>query len=223
MHNKLLPLTSLLIAVLLASVAAAEDKPPMATTDMLVDTCVACHGAGGISAGPAIPSIAGFTRNYLIGAMLAYKYHDDPDTLEKVIEEQGDRYEDVAALPRYSTIMSRIAPGYTLAEIEAMADYFAAQKPLSARQQTDAAMAATGQKLHKAKCEKCHEEGGASAQDDVGILAGQWMPYLQYTLQDYFDDKRKMPKKMRTKLRELQKEYGAEGVEQLIQYYGSAK
>lgn len=223
MHNKSLLFISLLVLTLFASAAAAEDRQSMATTEMLVDTCVACHGAKGVSTGPAIPSIAGFTRNYLIGAMLAYKYHDDADTLEKVIEEQGEAYEDIVAFPRYSTIMSRIAPGYTLREIEAMADYFAAQELLPARQQTDTDMAAMGQKLHKAKCEKCHEDGGNSPQDDVGILAGQWVSYLEYTLQDYLDDKRKMPKKMRTKLKELHEEYGAAGIAQLIQYYGNAK
>lgn len=210
--------------MLTMSVAAvADDTRPIAPTEMLVNTCVACHGAGGVSHGPAIPSIAGFTRNYLLGAMLAYKYHDDEDALEKVLDEGGEAYEDVIAFPRYSTIMARIAPGYTLAEIEAIADYFSAQKPTAPRQQTDTDMAEMGRKLHDAKCEKCHEDGGTSPVDDVGILAGQWMPYLDYTLQDYVDDRREMPKKMRTKLRELQEEYGAESIVQLIQYYGSAQ
>ena len=224
MNNKPLPFLLLFFQSLIVSaVAVADDTASMPPTEMLVGTCVACHGTGGVSEGPAIPSIAGFTRNYLIGAMLAYKYHDDSDTLEEVIEERGEAYEDVIAFARYSTIMSRLAPGYTLAEIEAIADYFAAQQPQAPRQQTDADMAARGKKLHEAKCEKCHEEGGSSPVDDVGILAGQWMPYLHYTLQDYFDDKREMPKKMRTKLRELQEEYGAESVRQLVEYYGSTQ
>ena len=224
MNNKSLPVLLLFFQTLImGAVAVADDTAPMAPIEMLVGTCVACHGTGGVSEGPAIPSIAGFTRNYLIGAMLAYKYHDDPDTLEKVIEEKGEAYEDVIAFSRYSTIMSRLSPGYTLAEIEAIADYFSAQQPRAPRQQTDAAMAKMGKKLHEAKCEKCHEDGGTSPVDDVGILAGQWMPYLHYTLRDYYEKRRKMPKKMRTKLRELQEEYGAESVEQLVHYYGSAR
>ena len=202
---------------------SAQAETKMATVDMLVNTCVACHGAQGISAGPAIPSLAGLTRNYLIGAMLAYKFHDDSDALEEAIDSGGEAYEDIAAFPRYSTIMSRIAGGYTTAEIEAMADYFSEQTPEAVRQQVDSAMAEAGRKLHKAKCEKCHEDGGSSAADDVGILAGQWMPYLRYTLDDYHNDKREMPKKMKTKLKELHEEYGADGIEQLIHYYGSAK
>ena len=190
---------------------------------MLVNTCVACHGNQGVSTGPAIPSLAGLTRNYLIGALLAYKFHDDPEGLDKAIEDGGEAYEDIAAFPRYSTIMGRLATGYTIAEIEIMSDYFAEQKPQAVRQEADADMAEAGRKLHKAKCEKCHEDGGSSAADDVGLLAGQWMPYLRYTLQDYHDDKRKMPKKMKTKLKELHDEYGEAGIEKLIQYYGSAK
>ena len=202
---------------------ATAQNTKMATVDMLVNTCIACHGAQGISNGPAIPSLAGLTRNYLIGAMLAYKFHNDTAALEKTIEGGGEAYEDIVAFPRYSTIMGRIAAGYTVAEIEVMADYFAQQQPRAARQKADSSMADTGKKLHKAKCEKCHEDGGHSPIDDVGILAGQWMPYLRYTLQDYQDGKREMPKKMKTKMKELHKEHGAEGIEQLIQYYGRAK
>ena len=49
------------------------------------------------------------------------------------------------------------------------------------------------------------------------------MPYLRYTLQDYMDGKRDMPKRMKTQLNELHEESGAEGIEKLIQYYGNAK
>ncbi len=223
MFKKPVLLSALLAAGLTCAGAAAADKhAKMATVGMLVNTCVACHGAQGVSTGPAIPSLAGLTRNYLIGAMLAYKFHDDEDALEEAIDKGGADYEDVLPFPRYSTIMSRIATGYTLEEIEVMADYFAAQRPHTARQRADAAMAEEGRKLHQAKCEKCHEDGGRSPEDDVGILAGQWIPYLQYTMQDYLDGKRKMPKKMSTKLKELHKEHGAQGVESLIQYYGNA-
>lgn len=222
LRKSLLPAALIITGASFVNAASAEAKK-MATPDMLVNTCVACHGMNGVSAGPAIPSLAGLTRNYLIGAMLAYKFHDDEDALENAIDERGEDFEDVSAFPRYSTIMSRLAGGYTIEEIEVMADYFAAQTPQAVSQQADPAMAETGRKLHKAKCEKCHEEGGRSPKDDVGILAGQWMPYLRYTLQDYNDDKRAMPKKMRTKMKELRKEHGEESLEQLIHYYGSAK
>ena len=221
MAKKLLISTALAIGIVVAGTASAENK--MATTEMLVNTCIACHGTAGVSTGPAIPSLAGLSRNYFISAMLAYKFHDDSDALEKTIEDRGEAYEDMEAFPRYSTIMSRIAPGYTIEEIEAIADYFTKQKWQFIRQETNPDMAEEGKKLHKAKCEKCHEDGGRSPEDDVGILAGQWMPYLRYTLQDYLDGKREMPKKMSTKLEELHKEHGADSVEKLVQYYGNAK
>ena len=223
MLRKLIPPAALMVAgAAFVNLASAADAK-MATSDMLVNTCVACHGTSGVSAGPAIPSLAGLTRNYLIGAMLAYKFHDDEEALEKTIDERGEAFEDVEAFPRYSTIMSRLASGYTVEEIEVIADYFAAQEPQPVSQEADPAMAEAGRKLHNAKCDKCHEDGGFSPKDDVGLLAGQWVPYLRYTFQDYADGKRAMPKKMKTKMKEVREEYGEKGFEQLIHYYGSAK
>ena len=85
----------------LGAVAMAET--PSAT--MLANTCAGCHGTFGSSVGPASPTIAGISRDYFIETMLAYKEAQRP-----------------------STIMSRIAKGYTEQEIELMAEYFSKQK-----------------------------------------------------------------------------------------------
>jgi len=45
-----------------------------------------------------------------------------------------------------TTIMTRIAKGYNEAEIEAMAAYYAAQKPASAKQSTNSALSRKGAK-----------------------------------------------------------------------------
>ena len=45
-----------------------------ASPSMLSDTCLGCHGPGGVSEGPATPTISGMSEIYIIGAMLAYKY-----------------------------------------------------------------------------------------------------------------------------------------------------
>ena len=67
---------------------------------MLALSCAACHGTGGVSPG-AIPSLKGKSARYLIERLQAFR---------------DDR--------RPSTVMNRLARGYTDAEIEAMARYF---------------------------------------------------------------------------------------------------
>ena len=65
----------LALSITFSSSVFASDKE--ASVDMLVGACVACHGNNGNSEGPAIPTIAGMTANYFIGAMLSYKFIDD--------------------------------------------------------------------------------------------------------------------------------------------------
>jgi len=169
----------------------------------LANTCAGCHGTDGNSTGPATPTLAGMSSEYFIEAMTNYQ---DPEG-------------------RFSTIMARIAKGYTEEEIKLMAGYFAKQTMKRPDQSAglDKGAIAKGKKLHKKYCEKCHEDGGRSAEDDAGVLAGQWMDYLQFTMADFQDGKRDMPKKMKKKVKKLNKSEGKSGMENLIQYYGSQK
>lgn len=186
---------------------------------MLTNTCVACHGDDGNSTGPAIPNLAGASPNYFMGAMLAYKY-DDEDELESVIEGDED-FIDVEAFPRFSTIMGRLAKGYTEEEIKIMAEYFSSQTPQRPQQEFEKGMAAAGKKLHDKHCDKCHEDEGRFAEDDTGVLAGQWQPYFLYTMSDYVNGHRAMPKKMKKQVKEITDGIGHEGMEQLAAYYAS--
>jgi sulfide dehydrogenase cytochrome subunit len=72
-------------------------------------------------------------------------------------------------------------------------------------------------KIHDRQCEKCHEDGGASAADDAGILAGQWTPYLRQVFEHYSAGERDMPKKMEPKYEKLD----AAELEALLHYYAS--
>ena len=179
MLKKLIAVCALTTASLCQSVYAESDP----NTTMLTNTCVACHGNQGNSTSPAIPNIAGLSPIYFMGAMLAYKY-EDADQLEEVIDGDID-FEDVEAFSRYSTIMGRIAKGYTEQEIKLMAEYFSTQEVERPAQTVDVAMAAAGEKLHKKHCEKCHENEGRSAEDDTGVLAGQWQTYFLYSMHDF--------------------------------------
>ncbi|MEM8843772.1 MAG: c-type cytochrome [Pseudomonadota bacterium] len=216
MKTKIKVAALLLISSILSSNVIADEH----STEMLVNTCVACHGEGGNSMGPAIPNIAGISPNYFMAAMLAYKYDDDEDKLDEVIEEDPD-YEDVEAFPRFSTIMGRIAKGYTEEEIKQMAEYFSSQELVYPRQAFDTLAAEKGGKLHTKHCEKCHENEGRSAEFDTGVLAGQWIPYFMYTMTDFREKHRDMPKKMKKEVESIDENIGVEGWQQLADYYAS--
>ncbi len=179
--------------------------PPQAmaatpSASMLANTCAGCHGTGGVSNGPATPTIAGVSEEYFVDVMKAY--------------QSGDRR---------STIMGRIAKGYTEEEIKLLAKHFSSLKFQPASQKADPKLAKKGAKLHDKYCEKCHADGGTSTEDDAGILAGQWRPYLKYTLSDFLAGKSEMPKKMRKRLKKLHKKKGDAGIQALLEFYASRK
>jgi len=162
----------------------------------LAYTCAGCHGTDGSSVGPSSPSIAGMDPEVFIDAMNDYKADwSNP------------------------TIMNRIAKGYTDEQIAGMAWFFASQKLRLHPQPFDPALAALGADLHDKHCEKCHEEGGRPG--DAGTLAGQWMPYLAFTMADYMGGQREWPRKMKRKFDAAIEEKGDQALPALIHYYGS--
>ena len=172
-----------------------------ATATMLSNTCVGCHGPAGASVGPASPSIAGMEKESFVDIMKDF--------------QSGDAY---------STIMGRIAKGYTEEEIQAMAGYFAGQTFVPAKQSFDDGMVAKGEKLHDKYCEKCHAEGGKVIEgedEEYSLLAGQWTPYLQFTMTDYVEGHRTMPKKMKKKVNKMLKKEGDKGLAALYAFYAS--
>ena len=186
------------IWLLFASTSFGTALAATPSASMLANSCAGCHGTNGSSVGPASPTIAGISKDYFIESMAAYKNGDRP-----------------------STIMSRIAKGYTEEEVKLMAGYFSKQPFVRQKQKSDSAKASTGKKLHKKYREKCHEDGGRSAADDAGILAGQWEPFLRYTLEDFTSGERAMEKKMKKKMDQLKKKHGDKGLDELINYYAS--
>lgn len=180
--------------------AGAADGPKLkmgASADMLANTCAGCHGTGGASQGPASPSITGMSKDYFVETMQGFANGEIP-----------------------STIMGRIAKGYTEGEIKAMADVFG-KKPLHmAMQSFDAAEAKEGAKLHKKYCEKCHADGGTDTEDG-SALAGQWTPYLNWALADFQAGDRDAGKKMQKKLTALVEKEGSKGISALLNYYAS--
>ncbi len=186
-----------------AAAAEAKAAPKLmngASGAMLANTCAGCHGTYGASSGPAAPSIGGLSETYMVEVMAAYK--------------SGDRA---------STIMGRIAEGYSDAEIAAMAKFYAAQPYAGNVQTAEGPMARAGKKLHDEYCEKCHEDEGRSIDDDSGLLAGQWMPYLHWTMDDYAAGKNSGEKRMLQNIKKMLDEHGPSSIENLVHYYGSRK
>ena len=72
----------------------------------LAATCANCHGTNGKAvAGSTVTSLAGLDKDYLKAQMMAFK-----------------------AGIRTATVMHQISKGYNDAQIESLANYFAAQK-----------------------------------------------------------------------------------------------
>jgi sulfide dehydrogenase cytochrome subunit len=161
---------------------------------MLADTCAGCHGTDGASAGPATPSLAGMSEIYMVDTMLAFKSGERP-----------------------GTIMGRIAKGYSEEEFKLMGSVFAKQPVAKTSQTLDAAKVKAGSKLFGKNCEKCHDEYGGLADDDSGILASQWLPYLQYSMEDFQGGSREMAKKMKKKVDKL----SDDELEALLQFFAS--
>lgn len=179
-------------------VIARDDCPDYdrALGAMLANTCAGCHGTNGVSAGHAIPNIAGLSADTINDSMLQYQSGDRP-----------------------STIMGRIARGYSEEEIRAMAGFFCEQNYAPAKQAFDAKKAELGMALHEDKCEKCHEDGGKLDEDGASILAGQWRTYLEYEFADFLSGHRDMPRKMKTAMDAVLKRDTDARVEQLIEFY----
>jgi len=189
------------LALGVASAASAADEPALqmgASASMLANTCAGCHGFDGVSQGPAAPTISGFSKFYFVELMKGFKENTIP-----------------------STIMNRMATGYTDEELELIADFYVAKPFVKAKQPFDEGQVEEGAKLHDKYCEKCHADGGTSREDDSGLLAGQWTPYLKWTMEDFVSGAREMPKKMRKKVDKLLDKEGDAGIAALLDYYAS--
>jgi len=182
----------------------------MADVGPVLETCAACHGKDGASTESDVPIIGGYSATYLSGSLANYKNKARP--CPEVKYRAG-------ALKGQSTDMCAVAGKLSDADATAIADYLSKKPFVRATQSPDAAKVARGKQLHDTGCMKCHEDGGSSPDDDAGILAGQWMPYIRHTFEEFGSGKRPLPKKMKPKFDELTKD----DIDALANYYGSFK
>ncbi|HTY99860.1 MAG TPA: c-type cytochrome [Rhodocyclaceae bacterium] len=190
------------VGCVLAADAGAAD------VNQLVAVCADCHGAKGASKDPEVPIIGGYSTEFVTNNLKAYqtKERDCPETKFVSGPKKGTK-----------TDMCQIVKNLSPADIKEIAGYFYKQKFVRAKQKFDPALAQKGKQLHEDYCEKCHTQGGTVADDDVGLPAGQWMPYLRKAMKEFKSGARPIAKKMKAKLDEVDDA----GVEALINYYGS--
>lgn len=183
-----------------AMMAAAPALAQSIDEQTLAEPCAGCHGSDGTSVAGA-PTIANLTVDYFVLVMKEY-----------------------AEGKRASTVMGRIAKGYTETEFKAMAMYFD-KKPFGRpAQKFDAALADKGKGLQAKYCENCHEKDGRKS-DGIGVLAGQKLEYLEYSIADFKSGKRslEMDKRKKQKMDDLWKDHGDAGYQAVLHFYASQK
>ncbi len=165
-----------------------------ADVDKLVEVCADCHGKAGASTESDVPIIGGNSTEFLVNNLTAFQTRDRncSETKFRNGSKKGEK-----------TDMCKIVKDLSKEEIEAVADYFSKQKFIRAKQTFDAALAKKGKKLHLKYCEKCHSEGGTLSEDETGLPAGQWIPYLRHTLKEFKNGDRPIQKKMRARLNKI--------------------
>lgn len=102
--------------------------------------------------------------------------------------------------------------------ISELAEFYGSKEFVAATQEFDADKAAAGAKIHKRDCEKCHADGGSYADDDAGILAGRWMPYLKQAIANLASGEREM---LEEKMRKKIEAQDTESISVLLHYYAS--
>lgn len=187
---------TLVVLVCLTGTGLAVSAPRSGA--MLANTCAGCHGTNGYSAGDVMPSLAGMDKRYLHKAMMDFRSDARP-----------------------STIMGRIARGYSEQEISAIAAFFSQQDWRKSESDVNRKLARAGKSIHEQQCESCHADGGRLSKDEIPRLAGQWQLYIYWQLRDMhdIDFEGVQPLKMRQRVQKLSQEE----LEALSHFYASQK
>jgi sulfide dehydrogenase cytochrome subunit len=184
----------------LATAALLMPSAPASAADgatIAEQKCFQCHGKGGASADSSIPIIGGYSSKYIVDSFKLFKKKDRHCAEVAIVSgpKKGQKSD-----------MCKVSADLSDADVDAVAKYFASQKFVRAKQPFDAAKAAKAVPVYKLRCEKCHENNGASPDEDNGILAGQWMPYMRDQLVYFRTGKRPIDDKMKQRLDKVTKE-----------------
>jgi len=124
--------------------------------------CIVCHGPGGNSADPAVPSLAGQPAQFI--------------SMQLFLFRQGDRK---------NPQMSPFAASLSNADMNELAAYFARQRPAAPSHKTAQENAAAGRHLaEQHHCVQCHGPKLLGLQH-IPRLAGQQFDYLKTQLRGF--------------------------------------
>ncbi len=154
---------------LAAGVPQAAKPVDVAVGRKTAATCAGCHGAEGVSANPAWPSLAGQQRGYLVGALQAYR-----------------------AGTRRDPLMAAATQGLSAADVSELAAFYASLSCQSAGSSAAPPVASAG-KAKAATCAACHGAEGVSANPAWPSLAGLQEAYLISALKAYRTGARRDP------------------------------
>jgi cytochrome c553 len=125
-------------------------------------TCVACHGPNGNSTNPAIPSISGQPKQFIVSALYQFR--------------EGKRKNEQ---------MTPMASNLSNVDLNDLAAYFSAQKTEPVNVKTSEENAAAGKRLaSQHNCVACHA-ANLMGQQHIPRIAGQQMEYLREQLRDF--------------------------------------
>ena len=189
-HGRTTALMGLVLMAAAAPVLAADGAT-------VFEPCAACHGRNGASTEPAIPTIGGYSSKYVVESLRAFK---------KKIRSCTETSIPSGPKKGTKTDMCKVSADLSDADVDAVAKHLAAQKFVRAKQPFDAAKAKRGEPVYKLRCQKCHEDSGASPDEDNGILAGQWMGYVRDQLVAFRTGKRPIDDKMKQRLDRVSKD-----------------
>ncbi len=150
------------LAVRNAMASAVAFLFPLAVLAADPNLCAACHGEGGNSVNPAVPSIAQQPRQFIATSLFMFR--------------EGTRKD---------AQMSPMAANLSNAEMNQLADYFSKQKAAAPKHQSSAESAAAGPALAKKfNCSQCHGPQ-LLGQQHIPRLAGQQFEYLRLQLKSF--------------------------------------
>ena len=156
-------------AVLSLLSVSAAGAPDLQAGAAKAETCMACHGAGGISQTPETPSLAGQPEGFLQWQLVYFR-----------------------SGTRKSAVMQPMAASLKDDDIRNVSAYFAAQKPPPAVGigAVDPVLRAAGGKLAQAnRCSSCHKDD-YSGQQATPRLVAQREDYLLSALREFKAGKR---------------------------------
>lgn len=160
---------AILFAGAVLAAGLAHGAVDLAAGQAKSQTCVPCHGAGGVSQTAETPSLAGQPDGFLQWQLVFFR-----------------------SGTRKSEVMQPMAAPLKDDDIRNLAAYFASQQPprADAAGKADEALAAAGRKLAQAhRCAACHKDDYSGTQATARIAA-QREDYLLKALRDFKAGKR---------------------------------